>query len=189
MQRVRDVRTSAGVLYDCVLGGRYPPRTNRCDGTPHGSAPVANDPTSSEYLLRILCARWNKTNNRADDCAGLTLIVQSVMNPRARLWGAAVTYALKDLNLASTFHKAEFDPQLNAAVFRHPTDQRNILIQTDDGLGAVVANPGGTDEVYSVQVFMYAGRSARNANVRRRRPIITDYYAVPLSVDIRVTRL
>tara|TARA_B100000963_G_scaffold360966_1_gene394120 strand:+ start:1708 stop:2271 length:564 start_codon:yes stop_codon:yes gene_type:complete len=182
---MRGTVTTAGVLYNGVLEGRYPPRTNQCDPNPRGSAPVADDPTTSEYLLRILCARWNKANTLAD-CDGRTAIVQSVMNPRTRLWGAAVTYALQDdANNVNKLVRAEFDPLRNAAVFKHRWENSDILIVTDDGLGEV--NPAyveETDAVYRVTVAMYRGRATRQLPAQQNRTAIANYAAADLNVNV-----
>ena len=158
---------------------------------PQGAAPVRDDPTTSEYMLRILCARWNKYNN-LEDCHGRTLIVQAVMNPRTRLWGAAVTYALvSNAGEIDPTVAARFDPARNAAVFTKQGTNRAVLIGTNDGVGEMDPAPtDATDLVYRVDVSMYTGRAnPRTAAQRARRAAITDYHSDVLNVDVSFSRL
>ena len=175
----RVTQTTATVLYETVLDGRMPVQTNRCADQPALSPPVANDPSTSEYMLRLLCARWNKSFCALPACASETMVKQAVMNPHTRLWAAAVAYALA--TEASREHYAEYDPE-RGAVFQHRGRTRDLVVTTADGRGGNPFRARPRDPTVLATVLMHEGRTRRAA----RQPI-ADYYDLDNRIKVTVT--
>ena len=181
----RVVTTTATILYETVLEGRMPVHTNRCATQPTRSPPVAHDPTPSEYMLRILCARWNKSFSSLPACESETLVKQAVMNPRTRLWGAAVAYALA--TEASRDHAAEYDDDIGGAVFKLRSNPGlDLVVTTADGTGPNPLQLGMVPvgaAAYRAHVVIYTGRRTRQL---AQQPI-TDYYDLNNRIQVTVT--
>lgn len=182
------IEVTTALLYDAILGGRKAPHTDRCAPGDGWAAPVANDPVTSQYMLRILKARWNKTYLDDVPCEDQTLITQNVMNPRTRLWGAATAYLINkervnlQIDLANTI-SATYDDQTNCMVLPNENGVHHIYFFTNDGTGNMNPpniNPG--DQRYQITVNFYKGTTRQ----QRAQPI-TNFHNNNSEITANVT--
>ena len=138
------VTVSATFLYETILEG-YPAKVV---GGRTGvlSPPLLDDTTGPVDHLELLCARWNKSfadPNMLESDKDFILINQHVMNPRLRLWSAAVAYALLEIFEVDTAAKAELDDtQLLFSKFatRDNNEMYVAIFTADNNLGPTIFN-------------------------------------------------
>ena len=186
--------------YTGILFGRQPFFTDLCVPLSPKSPPIDPDTSTPEMHLRDLVHRWNKgvyavTDNKEqlseDVCRDYRFLHEQVMNPRMRLWAAAVAQVLRDRDICDSEEKAVFSKTRVTGVPRarfRAKDSRTKFISIFCSIdGRILGRRTAEMKKFSTDKAAYYARVIMIKDQRRNHRI-KDFQATNADdIDIRVT--